>query len=258
MLIGLLMAAIIAIMGGDESLYASSIPKIKKEIKRNVVEESRKDSLLVIVKAYEKEIKLSEKEIKKSNKKVYKAAIDREVSTPEFLDIYDVYFASSVNLISSVIDYRILFQEQITDEELSLMTEKALKDPKKKEVRKDEKEEDKIEDQIRKKFKKINEIVIKDIEDPDKAKLLTSSLGEFESSIYAYLEEAEEIGKKRRKLLNDKDVDRVELDNIYEKSNQIRFEASRIYAQFREDAIQNTTAKEWKSLQKDLKLFIKK
>jgi hypothetical protein len=258
MLIGLLMAAIIAILSGGESEYLPSIPKIKKEIKRNVVEESRKDSLLVIVKGYEKEVKKSEKAIKKTNKKVYKAAINREVGTPEFLDVYDAYFTTSVNLISSLVDYRLLFQEQITEEELSLITEKALEEPKKKENRKEQKGEEKIEDQIKKKFKKINEIVIKDIEDPDKAKLLTSSLSEFESTIYAYLEEAKEIGKKKRLLLSDKNISRQELDDIFEKSNQIRIQASRIYAQFREDAIQNTTAKEWKSLQKDMKLFIKK
>lgn len=261
MLIGLLVGAIVAIFGGGEvSEYEASIPKMQKEIKNHVEDEARKDSLLVIVKGYEKEIKKSDKEIKKIQKNMYKAAGDREVSTDDFLEVYDAYFEASGKLLSSLIDYRVLFQEQITGEELILVAENTLEDAKKKEKKKEKKEkkeEEKIEDQIRESFVGIKEIVIKDIEDPENAIHLSALLAEFEIKILAFIEEAEEIDIKRLELLNDKHVSREELDEIYAKSNQIRFDASRIYAKFREDAIQNTTTKEWKAIQKDLKLFTK-
>lgn len=262
MLIGLLVGAIVALFGGGEpSEYAASIPKMQKEIKRHVEDEARKDSLVVLVKAYEKEIKKSDKEIRKIQKNMYKDAGNREVSTDEFLEVYDAYFKASGDLLSSLIEYRLAFQEQITGEELLLVSENAREEVKKEEEKKDKKKEkkgeEKIEDQIRESFVGIKEIVNKDIEDPDKAAHLSALLDEFEAKIQAFIIEGKEIDIRRLELLNDKHASREELDEIYAKSNQIRFDASRIYAKFREEAIQNTTKKEWKSIQKDLKKFTK-
>lgn len=111
--------------GGQESDYATYIPKIKKEIKRHVEDKARKDSLLVIVKAYEKEIKQYDKEAKKTKKRMFRAAGDREVSTADFLESYDAYFAASGEHLSTLIDFRISFQQQITEEELILVAEKG-------------------------------------------------------------------------------------------------------------------------------------
>jgi hypothetical protein len=54
MLIGLLIALIFG--SGAESEFASSIPHIKKEIRQIVPEEARKDTLILLVKNYEKAI----------------------------------------------------------------------------------------------------------------------------------------------------------------------------------------------------------
>ncbi|MDX2429798.1 MAG: hypothetical protein QNK35_02625, partial [Bacteroides sp.] len=82
-------------------------------------------------------------------------------------------------------------------------------------------------------------------------------LRDFENNIYAFIDEAKVISVKRKDLLDDKNASKEDLDGIYERSNQLRYEASRNYAQFREEAILNTTEKEWKAMQKDLKAFLK-
>ena len=127
MLIGLLISAIAILLGGgDESAFVSSIPKLKKEIKRNVVEKARKDSLLVLLDDYEKAIKKYEKGKSKYKKNLYKTSSDWNKSTDEFLEAFGAYNQTTIDLISSLIDYRMLFQDQVTEEELVLMAEKAL------------------------------------------------------------------------------------------------------------------------------------
>lgn len=262
MLIGLLVTAIVALFGGEVSEFVPTIPNMKKEIKRNVLEESRKDSLLIIMKVYDKELKTYEKEKKQSKKRMYKASSDRNISTEDFLETYDVYHNATVDLISTLIDYRLRFQEQVTEEELDLMTQKALKVPKEKtiekETRKDNKAVEKMTEEIQNSFKDINEIIIKDIEDPARHEPMTRILTNFENNIYDFINEAKLISAKRMELLDDKNTSKEDLDGVYAKSNELRFQASRNYAQFREEAILNTTEKEWKTMHKDLKAFLKK
>ena len=190
MIIGLLMALIFG--AGAESEFTSSIPKIKKEIRQHVTEKPRKDTLLVLVKDYEKAIKKYEKEKKRNFKKLNKSSSDRNQNSSEFIAVYDNYYQSRVQLISSLIGYRLLFQQQITEEELLLVIENAILSSKK-ERRKDEKQEEKGEDKLNKVFRDLNEIVVKHIGDSAKVKIVTQSLFDFESSIYATVDEAHDL-----------------------------------------------------------------
>lgn len=121
-------------------------------------------------------------------KKVNRAGADREVSTEVFLQTYDDYYQARMNLISELIGYRLMFQEQLDPYELLGITENALSTSKK-EKRKGEKLEGKAEKKLSKVFQDINEIILKHIDDSTKTELVTKSLQEFETTIYAYVDE---------------------------------------------------------------------
>jgi len=256
MLIGLIIALIFGFSRGAESEFAPYIPNIKKEIKRNVPDKSRKDTLLLLVKDYEKTIKKYDKEKKKLQKKVNKAGTDREVSTEVFLKHYDDYYNSRIRLMSKLIDYRLMFQEQITEEELLLVAEKA-DFATKKERRKEDKAAAKAEDKLNKVFLDINDIILKHIQDPAKTKLVTKSLNDFETTIYNYVDEARDLVVKRHIMLDDKNATREEIDEIFKRSDQLRFKASRDFSELREVIIMNTDKREWKAINKEMKVFLK-
>lgn len=256
MLIGLIISAIIALTGGDESEFVSSIPHIKREIRRHVLEDARKDSLLVLVKAYEKEIKKYEKGKDKLQKNLYKTSSDRSKSTDEFLEAYDAYYQATVSLISSLIDYRLLFQQQVTEEELQLIAEKAMESSKK-EQRQLAKGEEKIKEHLQDSFKDIHKVVNKHVDDPAKADTITKNLDDLENTVYEFIDEALELNMEKKRLLDDKNASGEELHELYERSSDLRFQGSRNYAHFREEAIRHTNEREWKAINKELKSFLK-
>ncbi len=255
MLLGLIIALIFGV-DSDTSEFASYIPHIKKEIRNHVPEGSRKDTLLLLVKDYDKTIKKYDKKKKKLKKTLHKAGSDREVSTDDFLNHYERYYNARMELISSLIGYRIMFQEQITQEELLLVAEEA-GFTSKKERRKEGKQEKKAEKKLDKVFEDINNIVLKHIEDSTKTELVSRSLLDFETTIYAYVDEAKELVAARHLMLDDNSATREEIDEIYNRSNQLMYQASRDYVELREIIINSTNEKEWRAINKELDAFLK-
>ena len=64
-------------------------------------------------------------------KKVNRAGADREVSTEVFLQTYDDYYQARMNLISELIGYRLMFQEQLDPYELTAIAQNAMDTSKK-------------------------------------------------------------------------------------------------------------------------------
>jgi hypothetical protein len=256
MLIGLIIAILFGTSGGPESEFVSSIPHLQREIRKNVTDGARKEELLALVKAYEKTIKKSQKEGRKLKKRADKAAADRNVSRNEFLREYDYYYNSRERLLASLIGYRLLFQEQITEEELLLIYENAIFTSKK-ERRKDNKQNEKAEEKLHKFFEDINDIVVKHIDDPKKTELIAGYLNDFKNTVFAFVDDAHDLNIQRHIMLDNKNATRKELEALYERSSQLRFRASREYAKMREEIIRNTNEREWKAINKELKVFLK-
>ena len=256
MLIGLIFAIIFGSSRGPESEFISSIPHLKKEIRKNVEDDVRKEELLALVKVYERTRKKSEKEEKKLKKTADKASADRNVSRNEFLRVYDNYYNSRERLIASLINYRLLFQEQITEEEILLIYEDALITSKR-ERRQDDKQEEKAEQKLTKVFEDIGDIVVKQIDDATKTELVKGYLHDFEVTILAFVDEAYDLSIQRQILLDNKNATREEIESLFKKTGQLRYRASREFATLREEIIKNTNEKEWKAINRELKVFLK-
>ena len=63
--------------------------------------------------------------------------------------------------------------------------------------------------------------------------------------------------EEKQLMIYDKTASREDLEEIYERSSQLRYRASREFATLREVLIKNTDEREWKAINKELKAFLK-
>ena len=99
--------------------------------------------------------------------------------------------------------------------------------------------------------------VLKHIPDSTRSERVLESLYDFESSVYATVDEAMDLEVERKIRLNDRQATREEIEEMYERSNRIRYQTARDFAQLREQVILHTSKKEWKAINKELKSFLK-
>ncbi len=254
MLLGLLFAMIFGSSG--EAEFASSLPNLKKEVKYMIPDDDRRDSITILINAFDGTIKDYTKENDRLRKQVNKMSGDRSVMSEELLRYYDEYYQSRVNLISSLIDYRLMFQEQVTDLEQIRVIEDAIVSSADQKREKQIGEEE-TEDNLNLAFREMADILVRNIGDPDRINKVAESFLEFESSMYDYLDTSLDMDADRKASLLMTNPTREELEGIYERSNQLRFQAARDFAILREKVILNTTEKEWNQINKELKKFFK-
>lgn len=58
-------------------------------------------------------------------------------------------------------------------------------------------------------------------------------------------------------MINKQDASREDIEDMYQRSNLLRYKASRDFAALRDDIIKNTDEREWKAINKELKVFLK-
>lgn len=254
MLLGLLFALIFG--PGGEAEFVSTVPNLDKEVKRTITDKERKKDLLELIDAYETAIKEFTKDKEQLQKEVNKASGDRNVSSENLLRHYDEYHQARRRLITSMIDYRLMFQDQITEKELMLLIEEAIVTSEKARLE-EQKLEEKTEDELNRAFTEIHDIIVRNIQDPVKSETVTQSFYIFEKSMYNYLDISRDTKADRIALLLYIDATREELEAVYEQSNQVRYRAANDFAVLRDKVIQNTTEKEWKQINKELKAFFK-
>ena len=254
MLLALLFAMIFG--SGGESEFISTVPNFKKEVKINISDEARRDSILVLIDGYEGAIKGYKKEKERLQKKVNKVSADRSVRSEEFLFYYDKYYHSRVNLISSLIDYRLMIQQQITEKELMLVIEEAIVSSAE-QRRENQIREEETEDNLNEAFREIADILIRNIGDPDRIDKVAKSFLEFERTMYDNLDTYRDTQADRKASLLISNPGWEELEDLYAQSNEIRYKAAEDFAILREAVIVNTNESEWKQINKDLKAFFK-
>jgi hypothetical protein len=241
---------------GGEAEFVSAIPNLDKQVKQTIPDKERRKDLLNLVHEYEASIKTYAKEKERLQENVNRVSGDRSVSSEELLKHYDEYYGARTTLISSMIDYRLMFQEQITEQELMLLIEEAIVSGEKEKLAK-QKQEEKTEDELNRAFTEIREVIIRNIQHPGNSETVTQSFYKFEQSMYDYLDISRDTYADRTTLLLYIDATREELEGVYKQSNRVRYEAARDFAVLREEVIRNTTESEWKQINKELKTFFK-
>ena len=86
--------------------------------------------------------------------------------------------------------------------------------------------------------------------------VVSKSLQDFESTVYTFVDEATKLSMKRKARIDEKDTSREDIEKMFEATNQLRYKASREFARLREVLILNTDEKEWKAINKELKVFL--
>lgn len=102
---------------GAESEFAFNIPNIQQEIRQNVQDEHRRDTLLLLVREYEGAIQKYEEEKDRQFGELSEIGRDRTKGSSEYLAAYDEYFHSRLSLIASLIDYRFTMLENVNNQE---------------------------------------------------------------------------------------------------------------------------------------------
>ena len=89
------------------------------------------------------------------------------------------------------------------------------------------------------------------------SKRVTESFLDFERTMYDYLDTSRDMDEERKAMLLNINATKQQLEAVYEQSNLLRHKAARDFAVLRDQVITNTTEKEWKAINKELKAFFK-
>lgn len=255
MLIAFLVSLLIrTLVGGPEEIFL--VPKLKKEIKSHVLDTERKNEILQIIKEAKKEIKEFGKFRKKKLEEIKKIAVKREVSSNDMLEVYDTYHNTRLNLQSGLIEKRLILQELFSDKEWELILENAVF-PSEKAKEKAGKQEDKIEQKIDKFIADIKGAIISKIEDESKRINVLNSLDNYSTTLVAFIEEGQQMNYEDNNIVRNKNANKNELDEFYQKQNLLRYKGAKEYIQLRNTAIKNTNEQEWKAVVKALNKLLK-
>jgi hypothetical protein len=254
MFIGLLFSIIFG--SGAESEFSASIPDIQKEIRQHVTDVERRDTLLLLVKNYEDAVKQFDQWKNQYRKELHALSEEREVGTTEVLVKYNEFFQGRKQLISTLTTYRLSFQEKITDDELSLISENAFLGTKK-ELKRERAEEKNREEALEEAFTDLEGILQTSIEDTSRRGKVDAQLVRFKESIYTLVEETWNFDLGRLERLNDRLATREEIEAMYSELNEIRYQTAIEFAHLRQQIIKNTTADEWNTISRELEVFLK-
>ena len=254
MLIAFLISLLVStLIGGPEEIFM--IPKLEKEIKSHIADDERKNEILQIIKEAKKEIKQFGKFRKKKLKEIQKMGVKREVSSDMMFEIFEKYNNTRLSLQSDLIEKRLTLQELFTDEEWELIIENAVF-PSEKARKKADKQEDKIEQKIDKLIADIRGTILLNIEDENKRSKVLNSLDNYSTTLVTFIEEGQQMNYEDNNIARNKNAIKNELDQFYQKQNQLRYKGAIEYMQLRSTVIRNTNEKEWKAIVKDLNKFI--
>lgn len=238
-----------ALSGGPEEVFL--VPKLEKQIKTHVVDDTKASSLLIISKAAKKDFRSFHKIRKKQLDRIEKMMLDRSVNSEAIFAVFKEYQQARLDMQTSTIDRRLEFQELFTDDEWSEVINKAIF-PSEKEEKKTEKHKQKVEKTLNDYFADIKRTVEKKVSDQDRIDNVLNSMDRFQKTFESFIEEGQQMNVNDSKILRDKYASRSDMEKFYDRQNQLRNRGSREFLDLRTVAIENTDENEWKSINKAL------
>lgn len=84
-----------------------------------------------------------------------------------------------------------------------------------------------------------------------------NSLDNYSSTLVAFIEESQKMNFEDKNIARNINANKNELDQFYQKQNQLRYIGAKEYMELRSSEIENTNEKEWKAIVKILNKFVK-
>ncbi len=249
----LITMAIKLVIGTDEIF---TIPKLKKEIKKHVTDDRRKDSLLLILKDAKREIKAFNKQNIKDMKKVKKLMASEENQIQELEILLKSNFDKRKKLQASKLDKRLAMQDLMTDEEWKSVIENAVT-PSRKHEKKTNKKVSKFKKSVDELLNDTEKSISKKIHDSVRREKVLESFHEFFAALEQQIEEGSKFNYKSNEIIRKRSATREELEGLYAKQNELR---KNVYSEFRvmyEVIFEFTNETERKAIRKELKKMFK-
>ncbi len=227
MIIAFLVSLLINTLTGGP-VEISMVPKLEKEIKSHVADDERKNEILLMIKEAKKEIKQFGKFRKNKLKEIKKIGVKREAPSEDMFEIFEIYNNTRLSLQSDLMEKRLTLQELFTDEEWELIIENAVF-PSEKAREKADKQEGKIEQKIDKFIADIKGAIESNIEDESKRSNVLNSLDNYSTTLVAFIEEGQEMNYEDYNIARNKNANKNELDQFYQRQNQLRYKGAKEY-----------------------------
>jgi len=239
-LIGLIFGA-----GGQDYFY---LHDFDKHISKFVEDKEKKKELQSYLKDYQKAVKEYNKKHKDQLELFKKKNLDKTTSIQWYQDFFSNVMELRKERQANAIDFRLLIQPKITDEEWQHIVNEA-KDESSKLIEKANKKEDKKKDSDSQQLSKREESYVKDKEKHEK---IIESLDEFTNASLKLRASYDEFNAITNQLLVDKEASEEQMWEVVNSANELRQEMYNEFLGFLETLKNNTNKEEWADIMKDL------
>ena len=247
MLIGLLIAALVAMSVSSSPGNFFLVPDIKKEIKKSVEDPERKADLIALTKIMSKEIKAFQKFNKPYLKQIPVVNKDRSAKRTEIQRLFNESYDERKKLQVKLVEGTLRFQELCTEVEWNGIIDAAYQ-PNSKQQIKLYKAKNKIMAADQKPLDKIRAEIEMGIEDKERLTKALNAFDDFEVEMQRLLEHIREMDTKHHKTLKKYGVIRRELEKINQEQNRIREGVYKEFIDMHFEMVEATTEVEWKSI----------
>ena len=245
---------ILLLAKGPEQVFTA--PKLKKEIKTHVQDETRQEELLEILKIAKKKIKAFDEQNSKAMKQMKKLLKDKEPNIGKMDQLLESSMTKRQTHQAFLVDHRLKMQNLMTDEEWNLVIENAVS-PSDKNEKKEDKDDRKEDKEIEKHLERVEGVITEKIDDETKKQKVMTAYQEYQKDWRMMVEKVREMNYQTNDIVNSRSASREELEDIYAEQNELRLETYESFTKLYKVASENTTVQEWKAIRKSLRKIFK-
>ena len=243
--------AIIGLLGGGNETFFLT-PDLKKNVKKYVLDENRKDQIFSLMKESKKRQLAFYKSRKKAYKNYKKINLDRNSTLLDHQTFVNTYFETRLEISSYSIDKELAMKKLTTEEEWDNIMNSVMEQQDKGKVQK------KMKEDSQKFFEKLTEIAQTSITNESNKRTVMESLDEFEEDINAYIPIVAELSYKNHETIRDYKATKAEYENGAKELHELRQEINDDFLKLRFQLLELTTVKEWKKIIKAYNDLIRK
>ncbi|MCK5468667.1 MAG: hypothetical protein KAI99_09160 [Cyclobacteriaceae bacterium] len=231
------------IFGGSESVFLDS--KVKKHIKRHVVEKDSRKEILLIIKNFEKEAKKLRKGEKKWNKELVDLNANRAATSGEFRAFFQRYMEAKKVLNDSGLSARIEIRDKLSPETWGKIIADARST-----YEKEGKKRTKYISKLKKSLSKIEKKVGKEISDVSRRTEVIKAVQEFKNSVVETQKEYDRFNYAENAALANYNSSLNDLQKVQEEIDLLLWQLFDAFIDTHMNLVNATTEDEWYKVQK--------